>query len=75
MYCITESWELELQSNLPNKDMLRTSNLIREVEASTREPGYNDTTVLNIALSYVVKALIFHECLIILIKYKGSTSL
>jgi hypothetical protein len=48
--------------------MLRSSNLIREVEASTREPGHKDTTILKIALSYLVKALISGSASIILIK-------
>jgi hypothetical protein len=57
------------------KDMLRTNNLIREVEASTWKPSHKDTTVLKIALSYLVEALVSRSASSILINCKRSKSL
>jgi hypothetical protein len=57
------------------KDILRTSNLIREVEVLAEKPGYKDTTVLEIARYCLVKAPISRSASITLIKYKRSTSL
>jgi hypothetical protein len=41
----------------------------------TRKPGHKYMTVLKIALSYLVKALLFRSASIALINYNRSTSL
>jgi hypothetical protein len=53
--------------------MLQISDLTRIIGALTRQPGHKDTSVLRIALAYLVKGSNFQECSIILIDYKRST--